>query len=324
MSNIPPSAGKSVSAGQDSDGVTSNDSAQRRASMMFLNSTIFPEIHSSHRQIVEEEEKDEVATPSPVRIPSEILRDTTPVSLSNGEISKGNCSTSSVTSARLLGTENDNDEQDQVPSTSGTEKLRCVQSAANSNCTALLPFTGKSQMIPIALFHNASGLTSDECSPVGGIMQLISGTNKVAPAGTPVNPNDSATVGAVLMLIPKKSDAVCVNIPEQQDLENNLWVENQLEQRAGCSNGCVPGTSASQCRSDHGVTTVKTTPSYDSYEEVCRICHDNPSKMELISPCLCKGYYFLKSALITSSYFTLHHSFRIQMIKSFFDFQKVR
>jgi len=56
------------------------------------------------------------------------------------------------------------------------------------------------------------------------------------------------------------------------------------------------------CSSRHTVTKpsreeltrgseIKLRPagSYDSYEEVCRICHDNPAKQQLITPCLCKG-----------------------------------
>lgn len=171
----------------------------------------------------------------------------------------------------------------------------------NNNCMALIPYppaiiTAKtSQMIPIALLRKSSNSTSaDEGGsttgpgPGAGFMHLITGCNKVAPAelsnaNTESTGLPTTTVGAVLMLIPKKSDCVCVDGPAA-DLENNRSIQQEALQ------------SSAYAGSSHQDTTTPPVParptqSYDSYEEVCRICHDNPSKMELISPCLCKGTF---------------------------------
>ncbi|ODN01390.1 E3 ubiquitin-protein ligase MARCH3 [Orchesella cincta] len=148
----------------------------------------------------------------------------------------------------------------------------------NNNCMALIPIPASGQLVPVALLGKSSGC-QDECP--GGIMQLITGTNnKVAPAA---NPDSVQTVGAVLMIIPKKSESVCVDL-QQQDEQNNSFQENQ---------NCACNTTAGNVLVDNAVpepdSALRPSQSYDSYEDVCRICHDNPSKLELISPCLCKG-----------------------------------
>lgn len=156
-------------------------------------------------------------------------------------------------------------------------------SSRNNNYGSLLPIPSKpNQMIPIAVIRKTSNSSvegnNSEASTCGGLMQIITGANKVAPAPNQT-PDSTKTVGAaVLLLVPKKSDTVCVDLQSQQDPENNFPIEVTSE---------VPQQSANPTRSDQGI--VKPTQSYDSYEEVCRICHDNPSKLELISPCLCKG-----------------------------------
>ncbi|CAL8143256.1 unnamed protein product [Orchesella dallaii] len=149
----------------------------------------------------------------------------------------------------------------------------------SNNCMALIPISATSQLVPVALLGKSSN-SQDECP--GGIMQLITGTNKVAPAAS----SDAAqTVGAVLMIIPKKSDTVCIDLV--QDVENNRIVESPTCNCASNTAVAVPVVENVVPETDHAA--VKPTQSYDSYEEACRICHDNPSKLELISPCLCKG-----------------------------------
>lgn len=156
----------------------------------------------------------------------------------------------------------------------------------NNNSLAVIP-AKPNQMIPIALLRKQPNNVSadDNTGSAGtGLMQIITAKNKVAPAECSAEalglPTPTTTVGAVLMLIPKKSDSVCVDIPPP-DLENNPVLENRTQ---SVDNNCQSAGSTHQQD-----VVVKAANSYDSYEEVCRICHDNPSKLELISPCLCKG-----------------------------------
>lgn len=188
--------------------------------------------------------------------------------------------------------------------------------SSSNNCMALIPYpptiiTSKtSQMIPIALLRKSSNSTSAEegstttgPGPGAGFMHLITGCNKVAPAelsnaNTESTGLPTTTVGAVLMLIPKKSECVCVDGPSSSngagaaDSENNRAVQQEGLQASADPNCKNVGSNHQQDTVAPPVPVpARPTQSYDSYEEVCRICHDNPSKMELISPCLCKGIY---------------------------------
>ncbi len=98
---------------------------------------------------------------------------------------------------------------------------------------------------------------------------LRGGWNKVAPA-----PDD------VLITV---EDA-----PGPSNSSNNNNPETGVSVDSG--SGCRSESGASaETPGSEPVMACRGSRSYDSYEEVCRICHDTPSKMDIITPCLCKG-----------------------------------
>ena len=158
---------------------------------------------------------------------------------------------------------------------------------------------------------------NNENKPSGGEEKIGRGGRHLPSDGDPdLEPASSSSLqnnatGAKMALmsriipISKKSSQVVPSSDNQDgtvliavvdDLSPSLPAEGIFMDETGCQSPCLH--SVKKGVKDSGVTTpplttgvfeIKEEGSTESVEEVCRICHDNPSRMTLLSPCLCKG-----------------------------------